>query len=59
MNRNTYGGINAIDLLRRIKVIYGDEVFKEKAESIKAGPGFVQRMEEFYDWCYEREILPL
>ena len=59
IDRDSYGRINVVNLLTRIKAIYGEEVFKEKAESIKAGPGFVERMEEFYDWCYENEILPL
>lgn len=54
-----YGGINALDLLNRILVVYGPEVYREKKNSIKAGPGFTERMEEFYEWCYKNKIVPL
>jgi len=54
-----YGKINAVNLLNRVKAIYGDQLFAEKAASIAAGPGFVERMDEFYEWCYQNDILPL
>ena len=48
----------AIHLLNRILAIYGPKVYNEKLNSIKAGPKFPERMLEFYDWCYERRIIP-
>ncbi|GEM_PF-5546132 len=59
MDKESYGEIDVKVLLIRVREIYGDAVFKEKYESVKAGPEYVERMEEFYDWCYGRNIMPL
>lgn len=59
MSRSDYDGYTAESLLRRVRAIYGDTTYEQKRSSIKAGPDYSERMDEFYDWCYENEIIPL
>lgn len=55
----SYGSIDVRDLIIMVLHIEGKEAAEQAIKDVKAGPNYVSRMEDFYEKCYQKGILPV